>query len=57
VARTTEIDQATAGELFSTAYRVAYRLLGSREDAQDVAQEALTRAVVRWPRVAPYAMA
>jgi RNA polymerase sigma-70 factor (sigma-E family) len=37
--------------LFRDAYRVAFRLLGSREDADDVAQEALARASVRWSRV------
>jgi RNA polymerase sigma-70 factor (sigma-E family) len=34
--------------LFRCAYRVAFRLLGEREDAVDVAQEALARASVRW---------
>ena len=38
--------------LFSGAYRVAYRLLGDREDAADVAQEACARACVRWRRLA-----
>jgi RNA polymerase sigma-70 factor (sigma-E family) len=37
--------------LFRDAYRVAYRLLGDREDAADVAQEALARASVRWSRL------
>ncbi len=37
------------------AHRVAYRLLGDREAAQDVAQEALTRAFVRWRRIEGYA--
>jgi RNA polymerase sigma-70 factor (sigma-E family) len=37
--------------LFRAAYRVAFRLLGDREDAADVAQEALARASVRWGRV------
>ena len=34
--------------LFHTAYRAAYRVLGSREDAEDVAMEALARASSRW---------
>jgi RNA polymerase sigma-70 factor (sigma-E family) len=34
--------------LFRCAYRVAFRLLGDREDATDVAQEALARASLRW---------
>jgi RNA polymerase sigma-70 factor (sigma-E family) len=42
-------------DLARLAYRVAYRLLGSRPDAEDVAQEALARASVRWRKVGPYA--
>lgn len=38
--------------LFSLAYRVAYRILGDRGDAEDVAQEALARAHVRWRALA-----
>ena len=38
--------------LFRDAYRVAYRLLGDREDAADVAQEACARACARWRRLA-----
>jgi RNA polymerase sigma-70 factor (sigma-E family) len=34
--------------LYALAYRVAYRILGDRGDAEDVAQEALARAAVRW---------
>jgi RNA polymerase sigma factor (sigma-70 family) len=34
------------------AYRVAYRLLGNRADAEEVAQEALARALSRWSSVA-----
>jgi hypothetical protein len=37
--------------LSAAAYGVAYRLLGDREEARDVAQEALVRAYVRWRRV------
>src|ERR1700684_746458 len=37
--------------LYRLAYRVAYRILGDRGDAEDVAQEALSRAAVRWPRL------
>jgi RNA polymerase sigma-70 factor (sigma-E family) len=39
-------------ELFDLAYRVAFRILGSREEASDVAQEALARAERRWSRLA-----
>lgn len=41
--------------LAAIAHRVAYRILGSRRDAEDVAQEALTRAFVRWRRVSGHA--
>jgi RNA polymerase sigma-70 factor (ECF subfamily) len=41
--------------LFRRAYHVAFRLLGDRQDAEEVAQEALTRALVRWRRVSDYA--
>jgi RNA polymerase sigma-70 factor (sigma-E family) len=47
---TLSFDDAFDG-LFRDAYRVAYRLLGSREDACDVAQEALARASLRWSRL------
>jgi RNA polymerase sigma-70 factor (sigma-E family) len=39
--------------LFTLAYKVAYRILGDRGDAEDVAQEALARAALRWRRLAP----
>lgn len=34
--------------LTAIAYRVGYRLLGDRGDAEEVAQEALARAYARW---------
>lgn len=37
--------------LARTAYQVAFRILGDREEARDVAQESLARAYARWPRV------
>jgi RNA polymerase sigma-70 factor (sigma-E family) len=39
--------------LFRIAYRSAFRLLGSREDAEDVAIEATARAAMRWQRLLP----
>ena len=48
---------AAFDELFSVAYRVGYRLLGSREDADDVAIEALARAWQSWDKVGGYAAA
>jgi RNA polymerase sigma factor (sigma-70 family) len=44
-------------DLYANAYRVAYRLLGQRADAEDIAQESLARAYVRWPKVEDYAEA
>jgi RNA polymerase sigma-70 factor (sigma-E family) len=38
-------------ELAQVAYRVAFRILGDREDARDVVQETLARAFVRWGQV------
>lgn len=40
-----------------SAYRVAYRLLGERMAAEDVAGEALARAYARWSSVADHAEA
>ena len=37
--------------LYRLAYRVAFRMLGDRGDAEDVAQEALARAALRWKRL------
>ena len=39
-------------DLFRAAYRVAFRLLGSREDAADCAQEACARAYADWSKLA-----
>lgn len=38
-------------DLFDSGYRVAYRLLGSREDAAECAQEACARAFADWKRL------
>lgn len=35
-------------ELYGCAYQAAFRILGDREESEDVAQEALARAMVRW---------
>lgn len=37
--------------LLALAYRVAFRILGSREEAHDIAAETLARAYARWGRV------
>lgn len=34
------------------AYRVAFRVVGSASEAEEIAQETLTRALVRWSRLA-----
>jgi RNA polymerase sigma-70 factor (sigma-E family) len=47
-------DEAFA-ELYRAAYKVAFRLLGNRTEAEDVAQEALARTYVRWRTVSDYA--
>jgi RNA polymerase sigma factor (sigma-70 family) len=44
-------------DCYRVAYRAAFRLLGQRAEAQDIAQEAMTRAYVRWSRVRGYAEA
>ena len=44
-------------DLSAVAHRVAFRLLGDRDEAEEVTQEALVRVYVRWRRVAPYAEA
>ncbi len=38
-------------DLYRLAYRVAYRILGDRAEAEDIAQEALARATLRWARL------
>ena len=38
--------------LSTLAYQVGYRILGDRGDAEDVAQDALARAVLHWDRLA-----
>jgi RNA polymerase sigma-70 factor (ECF subfamily) len=43
--------------LFADSFRVAYRLLGDRAEAEDVAGETCARAYSRWRSVADYAEA
>lgn len=38
-------------ELYKISYRVAYRILGNRAEAEDVAQETLAKAYTRWWRL------
>lgn len=49
-------DEAFDG-LSRLAYRVAYRLLGRRTEAEDIAQETLARAYARWGSVHGHAEA
>jgi DNA-directed RNA polymerase specialized sigma24 family protein len=57
VRRDDAVGQALGGfeeafpELYRLAYRVSFRVLGDRGDAEDVAQEALARAHIRWVRL------
>jgi RNA polymerase sigma-70 factor (sigma-E family) len=44
-------------ELYRVAYRAAYGVLGDRAEAEDCAQEASARALVRWKRVHGYGQA
>jgi RNA polymerase sigma-70 factor (sigma-E family) len=46
---------AQFGPLAAVAYRVAFRILGSRVEAEDVAQETLARAYVRWGSIQAHA--
>lgn len=45
------------GDLYALAWRAALRILDEPAAAEDVAAETLTRAYVRWPRLAPFASA
>lgn len=38
-------------DLYACAYQQAYKLLGDRAEAEDLAQEACTRACLRWKRL------
>lgn len=42
-------------ELAAIAHRVAFRIIGDRHVAEDIAQEALARAYSHWPKVSAYA--
>jgi RNA polymerase sigma factor (sigma-70 family) len=47
--------EAQFDTLAAVAYRVAFRILGDREEARDIAQESLARAYARWRRIERYA--
>lgn len=49
--------EASFEELFQVSYRVAFRILGQREDADDVADSVLAKAWLRWDRMADHAPA
>ncbi|HTU40044.1 MAG TPA: SigE family RNA polymerase sigma factor [Acidimicrobiales bacterium] len=51
VSRTPRSFEVAFADLYRLAYRVAYRILGDRSDAEDVAQEALARATIRWAKL------
>jgi DNA-directed RNA polymerase specialized sigma24 family protein len=46
-----DFDEAFA-DLFAAGYRTAFRLLGSREDAAECAQESCARAFADWAKLA-----
>jgi DNA-directed RNA polymerase specialized sigma24 family protein len=50
-ARLPESFTAAFAGLYSSAFDAAYRRLGNRQEAEDVAQEAGARACVRWNRL------
>jgi RNA polymerase sigma-70 factor (ECF subfamily) len=50
-ARLPESFTAAFPVLYADSYRAAFRLLGNRSEAEDVAQEACARACVRWGRL------
>jgi len=39
------------GVLAAVAYKVAFRLLGNRPEAEEVAQETLARALIGWTKI------
>lgn len=43
-------------EMFRVSYRAAYAVLGDRRDAEDVAQDSLAKALVRWRSVNRHAV-
>ncbi|MGZ4694350.1 MAG: sigma-70 family RNA polymerase sigma factor [Acidimicrobiales bacterium] len=45
---------ASFAALFACGYRAAFRLIGSRADAEDLAIEAVARAQARWDEVGRY---
>ncbi|WP_163512519.1 RNA polymerase sigma factor [Fodinicola acaciae] len=47
--------EACFRDLFALAYRVGYRILGDRSQAEDVAAEACARAYARWRTVSAHA--
>lgn len=51
----TEVSDEDLVAVSQVAYRVAFRLLGNRSDAEDVTQESVAKAIVRWKRIHTYA--
>jgi DNA-directed RNA polymerase specialized sigma24 family protein len=42
-------------DLAALAYRTAFRIVGTRAEAEEIAQETMTKAFVRWRRVSRHA--
>src|SRR4051794_25248398 len=50
-----DVGDEVLDELYRLAYRAALRIVRDSGDAQDCAQEAVARAVLRWRRVSAFA--
>lgn len=55
--RTTGPTDGEIKKLLDLAYKTSFRILGSRESAEDIAQTAVSRAVARWSATANFAEA
>ena len=49
-----DIEQRDAARLFALSYKVAFRIVRSLPDAEDIAQDAVVRAFAAWPKVRRY---
>ena len=49
--------ESDCARLVTLAFRMAYPVVGQRETAQDIAQETVARAYVRWSRISDHSAA
>jgi RNA polymerase sigma-70 factor (sigma-E family) len=54
-ARLPESFTAVFDHLYRHSFRAAFRLVGDRHEAEDIAQEACARACLHWPRLSKWA--